>query len=147
MATRQEIQAALDLIRFTNCAQDIFNVAVKGANGELTKTVGDITTAHQEAMTTEDKKAYLTRSMQNIDNYNVMIRAYLSDSEKRALVTNGLTALGVSLTAIENDITTFEGKSSAIKSAVTSAKDDTDIESIGSSISADIPDLNLVRNK
>jgi len=147
MATRQEIQAALDLIRFTNCAQDLFNVAVKGANGELTKTVGDMATAHQEAMTIEDRKAYLTRSMENIDKYNAMIRTYLGDSAKRTLVTNGLTALDVSLTAIENDITTFENKVISVATAVGSARDDAELKAIGSNISADIPDLNLVRNK
>ena len=145
MATRQEIQTALDIIRFANCAQDLFNNYSKVARGEVNKTVGDFGAQTEVAMTDEEITAELIRGTENISNYTGVIKDYLLSPEKRTLAENGLVALGVDIREIESDIATFDGKTEEIKTGLSDEK--ISLSDIGTSIDADIPDLNLVRNR
>lgn len=146
-ATRQEIQAALDLIRFTNVEQDLFNNYSKIARGEVQKVTGDIGNQVKENMTVDDIKSTVTRGMENIDNYNTMITSYLSDPAKQQQAQNGLTALGVTLKSITDDLQIMKAKLDAVKPAVSVATTSTQLSAIGNGIDQDIPQLSLVRNK
>lgn len=147
MTTRQEIQAALDLIRFTNVANDLFDNAVTIVKGEVPKTlsVGGVQTL--EVMTEEDIKSAVSRAMDNIQGYTDMIDTYLLDEDKTLLVTAGLSALGVTLQSITDDIETFKTKIDSVKTDLISATTKEQLSTIGDSISTDISSLKLVRNK
>ena len=150
MATRQEIQAALDLIRFANVANDLFDVAVKVSRGEVLKTLsaggpGDVQT--QENMTEADIQAHLSRAMDNIQGYTNMIDSYLSEKTKSDMVTNGLAALSVDLKGITDDVQTFKDKIDSVRTELSSADTKEKLASIGTNIEADILNLTLVRNK
>ncbi len=146
-ATRQEIQTALDLIRYANIAQDLFNETAKIARGEVQKTTGSLTAQTKEDMTVEDIKQGVSINMQNINTYTSIIRKYLGTQEKRTMAINGLTALGVSLTDIEKDITDFESKRNTVLGTISMARDAVELKIVGDDIDATISNLNLLRNR
>ena len=146
-ATRQEIQIALDLVRFTNVAQDLFNNAAKLARGEIKKTVGTFPNNTQEDMTVDDIKSALVRQMDNINAYKVMITQFLSDSEKRSKAVAGLQALRVDINSLIGDLQTMKNKLDTVKIETNNATTAAELKVIGDGIDNDIPQLDLVRNK
>lgn len=161
MATRQEIQAALDLIRFVNIANDLFDVSTQVAAGNVqivnTQSSAYVAPAQDGtstaapmllpptlvAMTDIDIQNNLTQTMSNIQGYINTVNAYLADSDNVTTVTNGLTALGVNLSDIQTDITNYQAQVTATNNALTAG---TPSATIGTSIASAVTPLNLVRN-
>lgn len=145
MATRQEIQTALDLIKFTNVSQDLFNDIVPVARGQRKKLIGNLGSGVFEDMSIDDIKTDVFRCMENIDGYHNTISAFLSDNNKRAMAINGLAVFGVLLDSINNDIAGMKSKSDRIKTLIVNASNQNDLKAIGDEIENDIPNLKLVR--
>ena len=154
MATRQEIQAALDLIRFTNIANDLFDVSAKMAAPQTAtlgnqKTTGVIAVGSAPTPVIDDASAAqikqnISRSMDNIQGYISQINSYLSDPDKLAMVTNGLNALSVSIDDIQSDVAGFQDTANAVTTAL--ANNNASLDDVASSISGSVTPLNLVRN-
>ena len=148
MATRQEIQIALDLIKHVNVPNDLFlSTAVSVAKGEIPVTnsisVGGSST--NRAMTITEKKEQLNRTAQNVVNYQSKITAFLSTSEKKVMAENGLNALGVNLVDLENDIQSMGDVAIEVKNKANKATTETELFAIADYIEQNVAALPLVR--
>jgi len=144
-ATRQEIQVALDLIRFTNIANDLFDVTTSIARGQIKKQEGVFPNLTERDMTTQEIKDSLVRMSENILGYRDKITAFLATSKNRTLAINGLAELGVDVTSLESDIQSMENAAKQLKSRAKNAITQTDLNKVGDYIEQTIPKLSLVR--
>lgn len=147
MATRQEIQIAWDLIRFTNVANDLFDgiISIARSQKQKIKKVAVGSPPEFEIMTVDDIKTNVVRTMQNIQNYTDLILRFLGDSGKKASAINGLTAWGVNVNDIINDNQDMSSKAVQVSNNVAQASSRADFNAIADFIKTNIPNLNLVR--
>ena len=149
MATRQEIQIAQDLIRFVNIMNDLIDVAsymlqeVDAQTGEPLQ-VTDKETQLPRDLTFDELKDNSVRACQNIGGYFTQNKSFL-DKVDLAMVSRGLTALGVDVNTLKNEMLAINGAKNYVKSALLSATTKADLIIIGQYIDVNIPKLTLVR--
>lgn len=141
-ATRQEIQIALDLVRFTNVANDLLDVSVGKARGQQLVYLED---GSKRSMTIDEIKASLIRTSQNTKGYTTTITQFLSIPENRTKAITGLQALGVSLTEIENDTQLLNNASNELNTRAANSKTVQDLNAVADYIEQTVPALPLVR--
>jgi len=151
MATRRDIQAALDIIKYANIMNDFLDESSKFAKNEKQLKIPANpltgTPAVERDFTFEEKKEKLQRMRDNLTNYHNTLNIYLSDNTKRTQAESGLQALGCSLTDIINDNTNYKIHADKIAYDANNAKSIQDIEAIADYIDSNIDKLNLLRNK
>ena len=91
MATSQEIQVALDLIKHPNVPNDLLlSAAVPVAKSELTVTEGTMEDQTTRPMTVPEQKEQLARIALNIKGYKQKGATFLAVSVQRTMATAGL---------------------------------------------------------
>jgi hypothetical protein len=149
MATRQEIQIAQDLIRFVNIMNDLIDVAsymlqeIDAQTGKPLQ-VTDKETELLRDLTLEELKNNSVRACQNIGGYFIQIQGFL-DKVDLSMVSSGLTALGVDVNTLKNEMLAINDARNYVKAALSSAVTKADLVIIGQYIDANIPKLTLVR--
>ena len=136
--TRAEIQTALDLIRFMNIVNDLYDSKKLIIKGDVAKRDGT-------SYTIEERKKIASRLASNVKNYNTRLSNYLSDTSKRQVAINGLKALGVNISSIESDLIKMKSVVSHIETNIITATTEQDLDSIGDYINNNISELPLVR--
>ena len=130
MATRQEVQMALDLMKRINVANDLFDDAAV-----LAKTNSDV----------EDTKLKLVRYRDNIMNYYNTVNNFLSDNTNRTKAASGFLGIGIDVDDIISDNTSYETHVEHIKTMAELATTKKDLEAIATYIESNVDNLLLVR--
>ncbi len=130
-ATRQEIQIALDLVRFVNVPNDLFDYC-----GEQAK---------EQTLSIAEKKSILERTSQNVRGYINMIDKFLSVQENRTQAINGLSVLDIDITNIQNDTQNMRSVADEVEKRLLKAKTKEDVDAIADYIKQNIETLPLVR--
>ena len=129
MATRQEIQIALDLIKHVNVPNDLLlSAAAPIAKGELKVTEGGIGEQSQRGMTVAEKKANLATLADQVRGYRVKCQSFLAVPAQRTSAENGLKALGMTVEDLEADIAVL--KTAADRMAQTAKTAETDADTV-----------------
>ena len=137
-ATRQEIQAALDLIRFVNITNDMVDSAIPSIRGQRKSNDGS-------DMTVEDIKDGIVRLGLNIKNYRNLIDTFLAEPENVTLAINGLNALGLDHQSLKNDIKNIDDTINSVKVNLANVNTFEDLNLIADEIEVNIDKLPLVR--
>ncbi len=105
-STRQEIQVALDFIRFVNVTNDLIYVGISAAKNEMKLPIFDVSNNYigDRDMTIVEIKDKLKRTKLNIEGYKDLIDNFLATPENLTSATKGLTALGVDIQDMKDDI-------------------------------------------
>jgi len=146
MATRQEIQIALDMIKYVNVPNDmILSGAIPIAKGEIQVTEGIVGAQTKRSMTIKERKENLKRLTTQIMGYKDKLSSFLSVPSQRSAAAVGITALGVTIESIEEDITTIATVANKLDIDAGNAKTDKDLVDIGNALLIDTPALLLIR--
>lgn len=148
MATRQEMQMAWDLIRFTNVANDLFDDVVLVARGQKQKgkkitKVGGL--SEFENMTIDDIKVQVVRTMQNIRGYTSLNLRFLGNFDKKTSAVRGLAVWGVNIKDIIRDNRDMDSKAIQVSNNVARAVSQAELNVVADFIEVNIPNLRLVR--
>lgn len=130
MATRQEIQVALDLVRFTNIMNDLFDSLKDEKLSEFS---------------IDDQKKFIQRKMFNIKNYQNVIQAYVGDINNSSMVDNGLAVLGVSKASLLADVISFGSVADQVDTLAKNATTAKDVADTIQCIKDNVADLKLLR--
>lgn len=151
MATRQEIQVALDFIRFINIMNDLIDVSSyvlreldpqSGAKYQI-RAGGEPSLPERDA-TLDELKQSAKRLFQNALSYRVMLDGFLVKAN-RTLVENGLLALGVNLVEMEADITNMRAACDTVIPQITAVDNKKQLEDVATYIDGAVPKLTLIR--
>ena len=145
MATRQNIQVALDLIKFVNIVNDLLDVSVPVARGQV--QIWDEGLQANRDMTVDEIKAILKRTCANITGYQNKLTNFLAVPEKKQLAIDGLSAIGVNLTEAKNQLTDMIVEKNYVNTQVDIATDQPGLTAIGDHIEANVPTLPLIRRE
>ena len=146
MATRQEIQIALDLIKAVNVPNDLLlSAAVPVALGEAQVTEGQPGAQTQRDMTVAERKANLATLSKQVRGYRDKCASFLGNATNRGLASRGLAALGVSLDEIEADIATIKTASDHMTAGAANADEHARLVTVGETLVTETPPLPLVR--
>ena len=129
-ATRQEIQVALDLVKYVNVANDIIDGLPEILRSELT---------------IEEKKEQIILMGTNIRNYKSRVDKFLSKAENRTKAINGLNAWGVDKEDLKDDLILIDTTINNIKSNISNIKTQDDLNTIAEMIESTITKLPLIR--
>ena len=129
-ATRQEIQVALDLIKYVNVMNDLSDSIVPILRGNKTVT---------------EKKEFIVLMGTNIKNYRTRVDKFLSKPENRISASNGLIAWGVDKEELKADVLLIDTTIDTIKSNIANTKTQEDMNTLADTIETTIPKLPLVR--
>lgn len=142
MSTRQEIQVGLDLIRFTNIANDLFDTASNMAKFLVYKNE-TMTGENARELTQEEVKTNVEAASVNINRYLDKIETFIENNPKEA--SNGLSALGVNVADISQDVSGMRVHSEKIKEDAEKVEVREDLTAIAEYIDTNIPKLTLAR--
>ena len=147
MATRQEIQIALDLIKHVNVPNDLLlSAAIPITAGEMPVSVGTIDDAQaSREMTLAEKKAHLATLAAQIKGYRVKCETFLAVSANRTMAESGLAALGLTVADLETDIAILKVATDRMAQGAKLAADTKGMEAVGTTLTKDTPALPLVR--
>jgi len=146
MATRQEIQIALDLVKHVNVPNDLLlSAAVPVAKGEIKVTEGGIGAQTQRDMTVAEKKENLARLAAQVKGYRQKCESFLSVPANRALAETGLTTLGMAVKDLEDDIAIIKTVAARMATAAAKAKTIAALTAVGKAVETDAPAMPLVR--
>ena len=145
MATRQEIQIALDLIKRVNCANDLLDTTVPLLNGEKLVREGEFGSPTIREMTLEEKRIAGKKAVSNAKIYTSNVKLFLGNAGNRTKATSGLGVLGVSLSSIETDNNALDISANAVGSDLDAAKTQEDIDTVKAYITTNVEPLGLVR--
>ena len=137
MATRAEVQAGQDIIRFMNIINDLFDGVVKLTDGLIKNQDGS-------DLTNEQKKEGITRAISNMRIHRNQINIFLSNNDSVAV--NGLSVFGVTKKDITDDISAFDTHFAQIETLLSQDVAGSKIADISSYKKSNIPELKLVRN-
>ena len=147
MATRQEIQIALDLIKHVNVPNDLLlSAAIPIAAGDMpvnAETIEDAKASRE--MTLDEKKKHLATLATQVRGYRVKCESFLAVSANRTMATAGLAALGLTVEELEADIATLKTATDRMDAGAKLAADTKGMEAVGTTLSKDTPVLPLVR--
>jgi len=142
-ATRQEIQVALDLVRFVNIVNDLLDNSVPVAKGEV-KTF-DRESDEERDMTVEEMQSAMKRVCENIYGYKRIIVAFLAISENRELAKSGLAALGIDDVKLRAEFGSMIAVTNHIYNNIDLLNDEVKLKDLGSYIESNVQKLPLVR--
>lgn len=146
MATRQEIQIALDLIKHVNVPNDLLlSAAVPVAKGEIKVTDGALGAQTQRDMTVAEQKQNLARLAAQVKGYRQKCESFLSVPANRALAETGLTTLGMAVKDLEDDIAIIKTVAARMATAAAKAKTIAALTAVGKAVETDAPAMPLVR--
>lgn len=147
MGVRQRTQVALDLIKFTNVPNDLFDNAVPLARGQVKQPIFDEEGKGigERDMTLEEIKEALERVARNVRGYRNMITNFLKVPEYSQLAQDGLGALGGTLGEIQGDIQSLNGVAGWVEAKLKTADSSEDLNAIADYIEKNVPKLSLVR--
>ena len=147
MATRQEIQIALDLIKHVNVPNDLLlSAAIPITAGEMPVSVGTIGNAKaSREMTLDEKKKHLATLATQIKGYRSKCETFLAIVANRTMAESGLAALGLTVADLETDIAVLKAASDRMAQGAKLAADTKGMEAVGTTLTKDTPALPLVR--
>lgn len=146
MATRQEIQIALDLIKHVNVPNDLLlSAAVPVALGEIQVTKNELGVQTMRDMTVKERKANIATLSTQVRGYRERCASFLADSANRAMAINGLAALGMTVEELEADIATIKIATDRMTTGSARAKNGADMQAVAAELEKDTPPLPLVR--
>jgi len=146
MATRQDIQIALDLIKHVNTPNDLLlSAAVPVAKGKIRVTEGAIGEQVERDMTVDEQKANLARLAAQAKGYRDKCASFLAVPAQRTSAAAGLAALGVDMADIEADIATIQTASDQMATGAANARKAQDLVAVGRALLEATPELPLVR--
>lgn len=148
MATRQEIQVAQDLIRFTNIMNDLTDV-MSYMSKEIDSETGMKLHRQNEYgepidMTLDELKSDIMRATQNIMGYYTLISNFFTKIDP-LLVSNGLAALSVSDVDIKADLENIQSIAQYVVTNLASILSKEDLANLGDYIDQAVSKLPLVR--
>ena len=132
MSNRKQVQIALDIIRFTNISNDLFDEAAKTARGERTAKIPEI-------------KSALSQSCDAITNYSRLILSFFNDLQAKEQAAAGLAIFGINIDEIIEHNTDFLIKSAKVKKDTLAAIDQSSLNDVATYIDNSITPLPLVR--
>lgn len=137
MATREEIQAGADIVRFMNIIHDLFD--------GITKITDDIVQNPDGSnLTIPQKKEAIIATLNNIKNYFDKITNFASNNP--TICSNGLATLSITKNEILNDLNNLKNYYLQIKTLVSGISNQSDVTDISNYKKSVIPELKLVRN-
>ena len=142
-ATRQEIQVALDLVRFVNIVNDLLDNSVPVAKGEV-KTF-DRESDEERDMTVEEMQSAMKRVCENIYGYKRIIVAFLAISENQELAKSGLAALGIDDVKLRAEFGSMIAVTNHIYNNIDLLNGEVKLKDLGSYIESNVQKLPLVR--
>jgi len=152
MATRQEIQAAWDLVRKVNLINDWLETVSPIAKGKIKANVfGEgkyaLKVIGKRDMTFEEKKASIDKLLTSVQRLRNQLNSFLSVPEKVATVRNGLNAWGVDFEQLKGEKEELYNQSVHLKNGAAKATKDQELNNIGKWIDVNIPKLHLLRKE
>lgn len=142
-ATRQEIQVAFDIIKFVNIINDLLDVSVPMARGQV--KIWDKGLEAERDMTLDEIKTHLKRTCLNIYGYRDKLNAFLAVPEKKQLAINGLSAIEVNLPEVKGQYQDMINEVDYIYAEVDNVTDQSGLNAIADHIDANVPKLSLLR--
>jgi len=147
MATRQEIQIALDMVKAVNVPNDLLlSAAIPIAAGEMPVNEGTIENSKAtRGMTLAEQKGHLATLATQVRGYRDRCTSFLAVTANRTMATNGLAVLGMTVKDLEDDIATLKTATDKMAQAAKVATDTKAMEAVGVTLAKDTPALPLVR--
>ena len=149
MATRNEVQIALDLVRFINCANDLMDSAaamlqeldpqegVKILKVEAPGSVRDWTFG--------ELREQAQKMLQNVLNYESRVNTFVGSYGSVKANTALTGAFGMDLATVSAELSAIGTKAKSIISRLGATTTKEELDVLGKEIDKDIPKLELVR--
>ena len=148
MATRNDIQVALDIVRFVNLAHDLVDTASYSMKEVDTLTGLDLLYTEQSGAKREFTFGELIDrvrgELQAALAYEAMINDFISNYSQQGLTT-ALDIWGMSIAALQSDLTAIGDEARYILTQLNSAKQKQDLIPLSAHIDQAVPKLALVR--
>lgn len=139
------MQVAFDLIKMVNIINDLLDVSVPIARGQV--KIIDPETKEERDMTIDEIKAVLKRTCQNITGYQNKMVKFLADEGKKQLAKSGLLALEVNLTETRSQLTDMIIEKNYVNTQIDTVTDQTGLNAIADHIETNVPKLPLIRRE
>ncbi len=130
-ATRQELQCALDMVRFVNITNDLLDSTVLILNND--------------DLTIEEIKTLITTTDTNVNNYKVRIESFVKNTEQKTMVENGLNQLEIDYKTLVKDLKDIKDSSTELKNAVLGLTTKEQMKEKAKDVNKDIDKLPLIR--
>jgi len=149
MATRNEIQIAQDIIKFTNVMNDLLD-CLSWQLQEIDPNTGGTLKIKPEGeaernYTTAELKDVAVRTVANALGYRNQMVNFLVKTGMLALATTGLTALGVDRAVVVQEVSGMKSVCDYLTANIPGAADKAALAQVGAYISTNVPKLKLVR--
>lgn len=149
MATRNEIQIAQDIIKFTNVMNDLLD-CLSWQLQEIDPNTGGTLKIKPEGeaernYTTAELKDVAVRTVANALGYRNQMVNFLAKTGMLALATTGLTALGVDRAVVVQEVSGMKSVCDYLTANIPGAADKAALAQVGAYISTNVPKLKLVR--
>ena len=146
MATRQEIQIALDLIKAVNVPNDmLLSAGAPIARGDIKVTEGEFGEQAQRDMTVDERKTNILRLSDQVRGYGQKFASFLATTGNRTQAIAGLKTLGMDLPSLEADMDVIQASSDGMAAEAAKSADLPAMAKVAVTIERDTPALPLVR--